>query len=110
MINRTKNRAQNVSPSALSIPELRNTFHQNVIAPGDTDYDAARTLFYGGMDPHPAVIIRVKNADEVAHVIALARETGMDLAVRSGGHSVAGHSVVDGGIVLDLSLMKDLQI
>jgi len=110
MINRTRNRAQQASPSALSIPELRNTFQGNVIAPGDADYDAARTVFYGGIDRHPAVIIRVKNADEVARVIALAKETGMDLSVRSGGHSVVGHSVADNGIVLDLSLMKDLQI
>src|SRR5215216_3089177 len=110
MINRTRNRAQQASPSALSIPELRNTFQGNVIAPGDPDYDAAPTVFYGGIDRHPAVIIRVKHADEVARVIALAKETGMDLSVRSGGHSVVGHSVADNGIVLDLSLMKDLQI
>jgi FAD/FMN-containing dehydrogenase len=81
-----------------------------VITPKDADYDKARTVFYGGVDKHPAVIIKVANAKEVAQVIAVARETGLELAIRSGGHSVAGHSVSEGGIVLDLSNMKGLQI
>src|SRR6266487_4648187 len=103
MVNKTN------SP-AVSIQDLRSTFNGNVIAPGDAEYDAARTVFYGGIDRHPAVIIRVQNADEVARVISLARESGMELAVRSGGHSVVGHSVSEGGIMLDLSQMRDLQI
>ena len=94
----------------LSISELRSSVRGQVIAPGDTEYDAARTVFYGGLDRRPAVIIRVADSTEVAHVIALARETGLELAVRSGGHSNAGHSTTEGGIVLDLSDMKDLQI
>jgi FAD/FMN-containing dehydrogenase len=56
------------------------------------------------------VIIRVKDAEDVSRVVSLARATGLELAIRSGGHSVLGHSVSDGGIVLDLSNMKDLQI
>src|SRR5215510_2116819 len=94
----------------LSISELRERFNGRIIAPGDSEYDKARTVFYGGVDRHPAVIIRVANAKEVAQVISLARENGLELAVRSGGHSNAGHSVTEGGIVLDLSGMKDLQI
>ena len=96
--------------SNLSISELRTAFKGQVIAPGDDAYDEARTVFYGGIDRHPAVIIRVVNADEVARVISLARESGLELAVRSGGHSTSGHSVSEGGIVLDLSNMRDLQI
>jgi FAD/FMN-containing dehydrogenase len=94
----------------LSMEELRTIFPDRVIAPADAEYDKARTTFYGGIDHHPAVIIRVANADEVARVITLARSTGMEISVRSGGHSVIGHSISDGGIVLDLSLMRDLQI
>src|SRR5215510_3552238 len=93
--------------STLSIPDLRSTFNERVIVPGDTEYDKARTVFYGGVDRRPAAIIKVKNAAEVAQVISLAREHGLEFAVRSGGHSNAGHSVTEGGIVLDLSLMKD---
>jgi FAD/FMN-containing dehydrogenase len=97
-------------PVTLSISELRSTFRGNVIAPGDPEYDRARHTFYGGIDNHPAVIIRVRSAEEVARVITLARDTGMDLSIRSGGHSVSGHSVSEGGIMLDLSDMRDLQI
>ena len=112
MVNKTKSQAlqQEPNPNTLPIPQLRKDFDGQVIAPGDPKYDQARTLFYGGMDRHPAVIIRVRSADDVARVLARARETGLPLAVRSGGHSVAGHSVADGGIVIDLSDMRDLQI
>src|SRR5215216_755343 len=96
--------------NTLSISQLRKDFDDRVIAPGDVEYDQARTLFYGGMDRHPAVIIRVKGADDVVRVLKLARETGLPLAVRSGGHSVAGHSISEDGIVLDLAGMRDLQI
>ncbi len=93
-----------------SISKLRTIFKDRVIVSGDPEYDEARTPFYGGIDRRPAVIIRVKDASEVSHVVSLARETGLELAVRSGGHSVAGHSVSEGGIVLDLSDMRNLQI
>jgi FAD/FMN-containing dehydrogenase len=98
------------SPTALSIDTLRSEFPDRVIAPDDAGYDAARTITYGGMAKRPAVIIRVADANEVARVIALARETGLELAIRSGGHSNAGHSVVEDGIVLDLSQMKAIEI
>jgi FAD/FMN-containing dehydrogenase len=81
-----------------------------VIRPGDADYDKARTVFLGGIDRRPAVVIRVANDSDVSHVIALARDTGMPLAVRSGGHSGAAHGVVDDGIVLDLAEMRALKI
>ena len=112
MANKTNSQAlqQESNSTRLSIPQLRTMFNGQVIASDDSDYDQARTVFYGGIDRRPAVIIRVKAADEVARVLALARETGLPLAVRSGGHSVAGHCVADGGIVLDLSEMRDLQI
>jgi FAD/FMN-containing dehydrogenase len=112
MVNKTNAQArqQTATPTTISIPELRSEFNGRVIAPGDPQYDQARTVFYGGIDRHPAVVIRVANAGEVARVISLARETGLELAVRSGGHSITGQSVSEGGIVLDLSNMRDLQI
>ena len=81
-----------------------------VITPDDSAYEQARTVFYGGIDRRPAAIVRVNRAEEVAHVVNFARENGLELAVRSGGHSVAGHSVTEGGIVLDLSEMRALDI
>jgi FAD/FMN-containing dehydrogenase len=81
-----------------------------IIEPGAAEYDQVRTVFYGGIDRRPAVIIRPVDAADVARVIGLARTTGLELAVRSGGHSLAGHSVTEGGIVLELSAMRGLEI
>src|SRR6266540_1912931 len=94
----------------VSIPQLRATVKGRVITPSDAGYDQARTVFYGGIDRRPALIVRVVDATDVSHVISLARESGLELAVRSGGHSVAGHGVSDGGIVLDLAGMRALDI
>ena len=97
-------------PSSISIPRLRAAFNGRVIAPDDAGYDRARTVFLGDIDRRPAVIIRPADATDVSRVISLATETGLELAVRSGGHSAAGHSVTDGGIMLDLSDMRRLDI
>lgn len=98
-----------VNGAAAAATQLKDTVKGRVITPQDPDYDAARTLFIGGMDRHPAVIARPVDAEDVARVIALARATGLELAIRSGGHSGAGHSVCEGGIVLDLAAMKGMQ-
>ncbi len=98
------------SHPAMSVPQLRASFDGRVVAPGDAAYDQARTVFYRSYDRHPAAIIRPSDATEVAQVVTLAAETGMALAVRSGGHSLAGHGVVEGGIVLDLADMRALDI
>lgn len=95
---------------AKTISDLRANFEGQVMLPGDAEYDQARTIFYGGYDRRPAAILRVANAGDVANTISLARKMGLELAVRSGGHSVAGHSTTDGGIVLDLSKMKKLEM
>jgi hypothetical protein len=94
----------------LSIPQLADELTGRVITPGDPDYDQARTIVPGGFDRRPAVIARVADAADVARVIALAQDAGLPLAVRSGGHSAAGHGVVDDGVVIDVSEMKALAI
>jgi FAD/FMN-containing dehydrogenase len=96
--------------ASVSIAQLRSEISGRVIAPDDADYDTARATFLGGTDARPAVIVKVANVSDVQTVVALARETGLRLAIRSGGHSAAGHSVVDGAIVLDLSDMKAIDI
>jgi FAD/FMN-containing dehydrogenase len=97
-------------PAAIPVQTLRAELDGQVIGPDDAGYDQARTIFYGGFDQRPQVIVRPADAAEVATVVALARDSGLELAVRSGGHSPAGHSLSDGGIVLDLSAMRDLDI
>lgn len=91
------------------IPRLSQLDGQ-VIVPGDAGYDDARTVFVGGIDRRPAAIVRAAHEGDVAHVVRIAAETDMELAVRSGGHSGAGHSVSEGGIALDLSNMNALDI
>jgi FAD/FMN-containing dehydrogenase len=97
-------------PANLSIPELRAGLTGEVIAPDDSTYDEARAVFFRGIDRRPAVIARVADATDVSRVVSLARDTGLEIAVRSGGHSRAGYGTSDGGIVLDLSHMRALDI
>jgi FAD/FMN-containing dehydrogenase len=93
----------------ISIPAIRAAVKGRVIAPDDVEYDTARTPMYGGFDRRPAVIVKVADGDDVAHLVALAQESGLELAVRSGGHSGSGHCVTEGGIVIDLSEMKAIE-
>ncbi|HEX6129384.1 MAG TPA: FAD-binding protein, partial [Candidatus Limnocylindria bacterium] len=76
----------------------------------DPDYEAMRVVGAGGIHLRPAVIVRVADAVDVAEAIATARELGLELAVRSGGHSGAGHGTTDGGLVIDLRELKSLEI
>jgi FAD/FMN-containing dehydrogenase len=98
------------SASTIDLPRLRSAFDGQVVAPGDAGYDEARQLFYGGWDRRPGAIIRPTDAAGVARVVTMAADGGLELAVRSGGHSLAGHSTTEGGIVLDLSAMTALEI
>ena len=102
--------ARTLAQAGVSIPELRAAIKGRVILPGDEAYDELRTVFPGGIDRRPAFIARPANATDVAHIVSLARASGLELAVRSGGHSGSGHSVSDGGIVLDLRDMRALHI
>jgi len=94
----------------LSTAHLPKSLRGRVLRPDEPGYDRARTVFSGAIDRRPAVIVRPADAEDVARVIAFARETGSELAVRSGGHSGAGHGVSEGGIVLDLGDMRTLEI
>lgn len=89
---------------------LPGAFGGQVITPESAEYGPARQLFYGGFDRRPAAILRAADALDVARVIDLARAEGLELAVRGGGHSAAGHGASDGGIVLDLKNLRSLEI
>jgi FAD/FMN-containing dehydrogenase len=96
--------------TSISIPQLRADLAERVMAPGEPGYEEGRTVFYGGIDRRPAAVVRAANEDDVSRVISLARETGVELAIRSGGHSIPGHSTTEGGIVLDLRDLNALDI
>ena len=76
----------------------------------DADYEAARQVWNGNVDRRPALIVRCADADDVAHAVDFARTHGLLLSVRGGGHSAPGYGVNDGGMVLDLSLMKQITV
>lgn len=89
---------------------VRTALRGSVTTPNDAGYDAARAVFYGGIDGRPALIVRAADERDVRTVVAYARDAGLELAVRSGGHSAAGHSTTEGGIVLDLRDLTALDI
>ena len=101
-----------VATSALKerIAGLREEIDGTLLEPTDEGYDAARTITYGGIDRHPAAIVRVGGVDDIRKVLAAARETGAELAVRSGGHSGAGHGTTEGGLVIDLRDLRSIEI
>jgi FAD/FMN-containing dehydrogenase len=99
-----------VRAPGLDIERIRASVRGAVVAPGDEGYDDQRTIVYGGVDPHPGAIVRVADAADVAAVIGIARETGAELAVRSGGHSNAAHSTVNGGIVVDVRELREIDV
>ena len=94
----------------LVVAGLRSELEGEVIGPDDPAYDDARQVFFKGIDRRPTAIARVAGAEDVSRVVSLARESGLELALRSGGHSRAGYGTSDGGIVVDLSAMKALEI
>jgi len=92
------------------VPELRASFRGTLLRPGDPDYEQARRVWNGMIDRRPALIVRCAGAADVIRAVDLARERGLPLAVRGGGHNVAGNAVCDGGLVIDLSGMKAIRV
>jgi FAD/FMN-containing dehydrogenase len=93
-----------VTPTSVdsAAAELRRSIAGAVLTPADAGYDDARTLFNTAIDKRPAVIVQVATTEEVARVVAFGRDRGLEIAVRGGGHSVAGTALSDGGLVIDL--------
>ena len=91
-------------------PALSREFGGRLVAPGDADYDALRMVMAGDIDRRPAIIARPRTARDVSRAVLFARDNGLELAVRSGGHSGAGHSATEGGLVIDMREMKALAI
>jgi FAD binding domain/Berberine and berberine like len=85
-------------------------FKGEQLRPGDAGYDEARIVWNGLFDCRPALIARCINTQDVVAAVNHGRENGLEIAVRSGGHSAAGHSTVDDGLVIDLSQMKGIDI
>ena len=83
---------------------------RNLLTPDHPDYDATRRVHNGLIDRRPAVIARCTSTTDVAEAVGLARERGLEICVRGGGHNVAGRAVIDGAFMIDLSPMKQIQV
>jgi FAD/FMN-containing dehydrogenase len=95
---------------AMALDELREGFRGAVIEPGSPEYDESRTVFNGMFDRRPATILRPAGTADVIRAIGLARTNDLPLAIRGGGHSVAGFSMCDGGIVIDTRGLKGINV
>jgi len=99
-----------MSAEQSGINALRGALHGQIVLRGDPGYDAARKVWNGAIDSHPAMIVYCADAEDVAAAVRYARSTTLALAVRSGGHNLAGLSTCDDGIVIDLSRMKRIDV
>ena len=81
-----------------------------LLRPADPGYDAARKIWNGMVDKHPALIVRCAGAADVIQSVRFAREHNLLVSVRGGGHNVAGNAVCDGGLMIDLSPMKGIRV
>ena len=98
------------TPTDLRLDNLRRRFGGELITPDDERYGAARRLYNAMVDRRPAVIAQPRTAADVAAAILHARERGLEVAVRGGGHSLPGHSMAEGGMTIDLSAMNAVQV
>ncbi|MGH3090976.1 MAG: FAD-binding oxidoreductase [Gaiellaceae bacterium] len=93
-----------------SVSDLRRSVRGEVVTPTGRGYDAARLTFNALVDRRPAAIVRCARADDVATALDFARKNALAVAVRGGGHNPAGHAVCDGGIVIDLSPLNQVEV
>jgi hypothetical protein len=93
-----------------AVEKLRVRFRGALLRPSEEGYDEARRIWNGAIDRHPVLIARCAGADDVVEAVLFAREHDLLVSVRGGGHAVAGHAVCDGGLMIDLSLMKAVRV
>ncbi len=99
---------QSITPAQLNA--VRSNLKGNLCLEGDPGYDEARTIWNAMIDRSPGIVIRCANADDVGHAVRFANEHDLDIAVRGGGHNIAGNAVCDGGLMIDLSPMKTVRV
>jgi FAD/FMN-containing dehydrogenase len=96
--------------SSETVAALRRKLSGAVALPGEDGYDAARKIWNAMVDRHPALVVRCLGAADVIEAVRLARDENLLVAVRAGGHNIAGNAVCDGGLLIDLSLMRSVRI
>src|SRR5580704_11631114 len=97
-------------PAPTVAVDLRNNFRGPVLVPQDDGYELGRRVWNGNIDRRPSLIARCTGVKDVIEAVKFARGRNLVAAVRCGSHNVAGHGTCDGGIVIDFSLMKGIQV
>jgi FAD/FMN-containing dehydrogenase len=95
---------------AAAAAEVNRTFRGELLKPGDAGYEEARKVHNGLVDKRPALIARCRQMADVADAIKLTQSLGLEMAVRGGGHNVAGRATIDGGVMIDLEPMKQIRV
>src|SRR5438046_2592338 len=99
-----------IQVSTVATDKLRSALRGEVIRPGDATYDEARKIWNGDIDRRPALIARCTNVEDVKAALAFGIESGLRIAVKGGGHSLPGHSVADGALMIDLRPMNKVTV
>src|SRR6516164_539906 len=99
-----------LSPPAAAAHRLRSSLHGTVLAAADAPYDAARQIWNGAVGHRPALIARCADDQDITAAVRAAREHGLPLSVRGGGHDWAGRALRDGGVMIDLSAMRGVTV
>ncbi len=92
------------------VGKLAGTFSGQLLQPGSIAYEDARKVHNGLIDKRPALIARCRGVADIVDAVKLAHDLGLEVAVRGGGHNVAGRATVDGGLMIDLSLMRGIHV
>jgi FAD/FMN-containing dehydrogenase len=99
-----------ISLGSDTVADFRQTLRGNVCLPQEAGYDEARTIWNAMIDRHPGAVVRCRGAADIVAAVRFAREHGLLLAVRGGGHNIAGNAVCEGGLLIDLSLMRSVRV
>src|SRR5919201_3707267 len=91
-----------------AVGELAEQVSGSVLSPQDARYEEARAVHNGLIDRRPALIVRCRTTNDVVAALAFARDAGLEVSIRGGGHNVAGRAVTEGGVMIDLAEMKGI--
>src|SRR5499427_6721494 len=99
-----------INLSKEAIKRLKSKIKGEIVLPGDSRYDEVRKIWNAMIERRPALIVRCAEANDVPHAISFARENGLELSIRGGGHNIAGNALCDGGVMIDCSTMRSVRV
>jgi FAD binding domain len=93
-----------------TIGNLKRKVKGQIVLPSDPSYDEVRKIWNAMIERRPALIVRCAEASDVPHAITFARENGLEISIRGGGHNIAGNALCDNGVVIDFSTMRNVRV